>query len=148
MSGSLTATPPDEDLTGIVDDPNDLTTVLGELAKAKKFKADTEEAIKRLDARAQELLAQLGRDAYLISDPTDGEKKTAKIIRGEDTVVDVDAARELLGQEILDKVLAPPKVSAEKWEHACEVGDVPIEVAAQVVTYKPKKPYVRFFKAD
>lgn len=153
MSGSLTELPPaPPELTGDVSDPNDLADVLRELSKAKQFAKETKEAIERLDRRAQQLLDYQGVDHWMISDPVDGEKKTAKIIAPEDPVYDVDKARDLLGQELLDKLLAPARISTEKWEHFCELGaeqgGVAMEVAAQIVTYRPKKRYVRFFKAD
>lgn len=128
-----------------------------ELKKARPdTDADTEVMLARLevvakienDAKAErerlrDKLTPILVDGSRIFLAPDGSKHFAFNVAQELTVVDAELLKQLVDPEIYDEVTVE-KVDLDKFKVAQAAGRIPDDVLVKVVTFKPKKPYVKF----
>lgn len=113
------------------------------LQEIYRIKAEVAE----LEARRRELQEELaqhhlhGEKMLFLDD--EGNKHTAQMIITSVAEVDAEGLRSEVHPYVFEQV-ATYKVNANKLSEAIESGLIPANIAKRHVSYKPRKPYVKF----
>ncbi|HPQ84165.1 MAG TPA: hypothetical protein PLQ14_06850 [Actinomycetota bacterium] len=113
------------------------------LAEIYRIKAEVAE----LEARRVELQDELakhrlhGEQMLFLDD--EGNKHTAQMVITSVAEVDAEGLRREVDEFAFEQV-STYKVSANKLAEAIETGLIPANIAKRHVSYKPRKPYVKF----
>lgn len=126
-----------------------LAVIGEEVIQTKAAIAHLKGELEALQAEAAQLVRIHDLDGLLMVDPVSNDKVVLTIRQDRYLKdVDLDQLRDRLGQSAVDAVLGQPKVSAAKWNKACELGLIPDDVAAAVARWELKQAYVSFVAPD